>query len=136
MKPDFSEFSYGYAVTEELVSQDTASVIAAPVFPSLYAEGRKGGGYDVKIPLVGTPVFLQFKLSEQLQRTNAKEHRAGLLSVPYLRMHLRPTRHSDQHNLLLALESSEEAVFYVAPEFVRPDELNSHYLAGCGKNGL
>ncbi|MGN6528276.1 MAG: hypothetical protein ACTHL8_17945 [Burkholderiaceae bacterium] len=130
MKPDFSEFSYGYAVTEELVSKHKAAVIAAPLFPSLYEEGKSGGGYDVKIPLVGKPVFLQFKLSDQLQRSNAKEYVSGLLGVPYYRMHIRPAKHSDQHNLLLDLESSGESVFYVAPEFHLPAELNAYYLSG------
>jgi hypothetical protein len=128
MKPDFSEFSYGYAVTEELVSKHKASLIAAPLFPSLYDEGQIGGGYDVKIPIAGTPVFLQFKLSDQLERTNAKEHKDGLLGIPYFRMHIRPNKHSDQHNLLLALESSGESVYYIAPEFHRPEELNDFYL--------
>jgi hypothetical protein len=66
MNPDFSEFSYGYAVTEELVASLKATVVAAPIFPSLYEEGKKGGGYDVKIPLSGKPIFLQFKLSNHL----------------------------------------------------------------------
>lgn len=127
MNPDFSEFSYGYAVTEELVASLKASVVAAPVFPSLYEEGKKGG-YDVKIPLAGKPIFLQFKLSNYLERTNSKEHRDGLLSVPYYRMYLRPTKHSDQHNLLLDLEGSGETVFYIAPEFHLPSELNNFYL--------
>lgn len=128
MNPDFSEFSYGYAVTEELVASLKASVIAAPVFPSLYDEGKIGGGYDVKIPLAGKPIFLQFKLSDYLERTNSKEHRDGVLTVPYYRMYLRPTKHSDQHNLLLDLEASGESVFYIAPEFHLPSELNDFYL--------
>jgi hypothetical protein len=130
MKPDFSEFSYGYAVTEELVSAHKAAVIAAPLFPSLYDEGKSGGGYDVKIPLAGKPVFLQFKLSDQLERSNSKEHKSGLLGLPYYRMHIRPSKHSDQHNLLLDLEASGESVFYIAPEFHLPAELNSFYLSG------
>lgn len=128
MKPDFSEFSYGYAVTEELVAHHRASLVAAPLFPSLYDEGKAGGGYDVKIPISGTPVFLQFKLSDQLERKNAKENKGGLLSIPYFRMHIRPNKHSDQHNLLLALEASGETVYYIAPEFHRPEELNDYYL--------
>ena len=128
MKPDFSEFSYGYAVTEELVSLHRASIVAAPMFPSLYDEGQPGGGYDVKIPIVGYPVFLQFKLSDQLERANSKEYKSGLLGLPYYRMYIRPAKHSDQHTLLLDLEASGEAVFYVAPEFHLPAELNSFYL--------
>ncbi len=128
MKPDFSEFSYGYAVTEELVSLHRASIVAAPMFPSLYDEGQPGGGYDVQIPISGRPVFLQFKLSDQLERTNSKEHKSGLLGLPYYRMHIRPAKHSDQHSLLLDLEASGKTVFYIAPEFHLPAELNSFYL--------
>lgn len=127
MHSDFSEFSYGYAVTEELATNNKAKVIAAPRFPSLYEEGKKGG-YDVKIPIAGKPVFLQFKLSDYLERRNAKEFRNGIMSAPYYRMHLRPARHSDQHQLLLDLENLGEAVFYIAPEFHLPAELNQHYL--------
>lgn len=128
MKPDFSEFSYGYAVTEELVSSLKARLIGAPIFPSLYEEGQSGGGYDVKLPTSGAALFLQFKLSDHLERANAKEHRDGVMNVPYYRMHIRPTKHSDQHNLLLELENSGETVFYIAPEFHLPRELNDHYL--------
>lgn len=128
MKPDISEFSYGYAVTEELIQSGGARVIAAPVFPSLYEEGKKGGGYDVEIPLKGTPVFLQFKLSDHLKRATAKEHQAGIVGIPYYRMHLRPLKHSDQHNLLLDLAKKGEAVFYIAPTFHLPNELNMCYL--------
>lgn len=128
MKPDLSEFSYGYAVTEELVSLHRASIVAAPMFPSLYDEGQPGGGYDVQIPISGRPVFLQFKLSDQLERSNSKEHRSGLLRLPYYRMHIRPAKHSNQHSLLLDLEASGETVFYIAPEFHLPAEFNFFYL--------
>src|SRR5262245_45681687 len=128
MNPDFSEFSYGYAVTEEMVASLKAVIIGAPIFPSLYEEGKKGGGYDLKIPLAGKPIFLQFKLSDYLKKRSAKEHQQGKLRVPYYRMHLRPLRHSDQHNLLLDLDTSGETVFYIAPEFHLPEELNDHYL--------
>lgn len=129
MKPDISEFSYGYAVTEEIVAKHKKRVVAAPTFPSLIEEGKKGGGYDVKIPLMGTPVFLQFKLSDCLKTKGAKEHSSLSLKLPYYRMHLRPLKHSKQHQLLLDLESSGQVVYYIAPEFHLPDELNRYYLA-------
>lgn len=56
MEPDFSEFSYGYAITEELASGKLGPLIGAPVFPSLYKE-RQSGGYDVQLPLQGAPFF-------------------------------------------------------------------------------
>lgn len=127
MDSDFSEFSYGYAVTEEIVRHLKAHIISTPEFPSLYEEGTKGG-YDVKIPARGKPVFLQFKLSEYLGRTNSKEYKDSILSIPYYRMHLRALRYSEQHNLLMDLENSGESVFYIAPEFHLLTELNDFYL--------
>lgn len=129
MRPDFSEFSYGYAATEEIVTLNKATLVAAPLFPSLYEEGKTGGGYDVKIPIKGTPVFLQFKLSDCLERKNAKEYPTPIGALPYYRMHLRPKNHSDQHQLLIDLENSGESVFYIAPEFHLPTELNNFYFS-------
>jgi hypothetical protein len=43
-------------------------------------------------------------------------------------MHLRPARHSKQHKLLLDLEGKGKLVFYVAPCFYKPVELNDAYL--------
>lgn len=128
MRPDFSEFSYGYAVTEELVAFSKAILVAAPLFPSLYEEG-KVGGYDVNIPMKGTPVFLQFKLSDCLERANSKEYPSPIPSLPYYRMYLRPRNNSDQHQLLIDLENSGESVFYIAPEFYLRSELNHFYLS-------
>ncbi len=128
MKPNISEFSYGYAVTDELIHWHDFPITATPVFPSLYQEGQLGGGYDVKLPLYGLPLFLQFKLSDHMIRGSAREAQAGLLSVPYYRMHLRPRRHSAQHEMLLDLEKSGgEAVFYVAPAFHQSSELDHAY---------
>src|SRR5438445_154824 len=64
MKPDMSEFSYGYAVTESMVETAPSGVSAAPLFPSLKEEGAGGGGYDVQIPIVNAVVVLQFKLTK------------------------------------------------------------------------
>jgi hypothetical protein len=128
MKPDFSEFSYGYALTEELANKYRSSLAGAPIFPSLYQEGQMGGGYDVQLPIEGFPIFLQFKLSDKLERKNAKEFKKGLLNLPFYRMHIRPKKHSNQHNLLLDLERAGNTVFYIAPQFHLPEELNKHYL--------
>ena len=57
MKPNISEFSYGYALTSELVRLFGIKGVGAPVFPSLKEEGSVG--YDVQVP--GLPLFLQFK---------------------------------------------------------------------------
>jgi hypothetical protein len=125
MTPNISEFSYGYAVTSEVVKLLGTSIAAAPQFPTLYAEGQAGGGYDVKI-VGGSPLFLQFKLSHYMERTNCKEH--DLMGGPYYRWHLHSLQRSDQHNLLLELECKGNLVAYTAPIFYECAELNSHYL--------
>ena len=129
MKPDISEFSYGYALTDELINWQGTPLTAAPVFPSLYKEGQPGGGYDVMLQCPGVPLFLQFKLSHYMVRGTAKEVQMGLISTPFYRMHIRPTRHSDQHEMLLDLESTGNEVYYSAPEFHTSDELNDAYLS-------
>ncbi len=128
MRPDISEFSYGYALTETLISTVPRRLKAAPVFPSLIEEG-KTGGYDVELPFDGFPLFLQFKLADSMKRSSCIESKLGALHPPFFRMHLRPTKHSRQHPLLLALESSGAAVFYAAPYFSDTSELNKHYLS-------
>ena len=122
MKPEISEFSYGFALTNELVGWVALS--AAPVFPSLIEEGKAGGGYDVKLDRPGVPLFLQFKRSHCMVRRTAKEHQAvvalgGTLNVPYYRFPITEATTSDQHELLLALDdgSSHQMVgFYTINE--------------------
>lgn len=125
MQPLISEFSYGFALTQELATGVLARVVGAPVFPSLREEGQEGG-YDVEIPFAGFPLYLQFKLSDHLSRSSSNEW--DVFSSPYYRMHLRPLRHSDQHDLLRDLESAGNEVYYAAPEFHTQSELNSAYL--------
>jgi hypothetical protein len=61
----FSEFSYGFALTHELVNRFSVALAAAPVFPSLIKEGRSGG-YGAALPLSGWTVFLHFKVSQYM----------------------------------------------------------------------
>lgn len=124
MKPEMSEFSYGFAFTNELIHAPGSHVVAAPEFPSLQKEGKPGGGYDVKIPF-GSPLFLQFKLSHFMARTNSKEY--GVMGRAYYRWHLHALKHSAQHDLLLDLESRGNEVYYVAPAFHQTAELNTYF---------
>jgi len=125
LKPNISEFSFGYAFVEHIARTPGLPFAASPVFPSLIREGELG--YDVELISEGVPLFLQFKLSDCLVKRNAKEE--PNLGVPYFRMHIRSLRHSEQHRLLLDLENDGELVYYVAPMFHQPNELNDAYLA-------
>lgn len=133
MRPRISEFSYGYAVMEEISRRYRHIFISAPVFPSLYREGRSGGGYDVRINrAIGFPLFLQFKLSHLMVRGNAREiiHLGIFSSPPLLRMYLRKRNKSRQHELLCSLDNGENEVYYIAPYFFTQNELNLHYTYG------
>ncbi|PYP92242.1 MAG: hypothetical protein DMG65_04645 [Candidatus Angelobacter sp. Gp1-AA117] len=94
-KCEFSEFSYGYCITEDLIIGDGTPLTAAPVFPSLIDKGQPGVGYDLKLNKPGTPLFLQFKLVHQMVRGNAKEAKKGtfqgavLPNAPTIFEHLR-----------------------------------------------
>jgi hypothetical protein len=82
MRPLISEFSYGYALTEEIVSYHRHKMKVAPVFPSLYKEGKDGYGYDVSIDVLGIPIFLQFKLSDYMKgRKKLKKLYTNFLQV-------------------------------------------------------
>lgn len=126
-KCQFSEFSYGYCVTEDLVIGAQMPLLVAPVFPSLVEEGKTGVGYDVQLNRPGTLLFLQFKIVHQMVTSKANEAKRGHFNPPFYRMHLRSKAISDQHESLLSLEHSGNDVFYVAPAFHRTTDLNDAY---------
>jgi len=138
MRPNISEFSFGYALTECLIEffrSQTLSLTAAPLFPSLYDEGRPGGGYDLRLDLPGVILFLQFKLSDYIRKNDNRieEFKRNLFNTPFYRMHLRPSRHSQQHQMLIDLEGQGQGVqrnevYYAAPLFHEPYDLNQAYL--------
>ena len=124
MESHISEFSYGYALTSELVALYNLKAAGAPEFETQNAEGKAGGGWDVKLP--GIPIFLQYKRSSRMVKNTAGE--AGLFpGLPIFRMYLHRRNHSDQHQLLLDLESQGNVVAYAAPGFSEPAELNDAY---------
>ncbi|MCX6170652.1 MAG: hypothetical protein NTX65_15025 [Ignavibacteriales bacterium] len=128
MRPVISEFSYGYAVTEQLINYLPYKVSAAPTFPSLREEGTDGG-YDLKLNFSGMFLFLQFKLAHLMVRRTCYETQEGCFDPPLYRFYLRAPRFSNQHRMLLDLERSGELVFYVAPIFFDASELNNYYLS-------
>jgi len=123
---EFSEFSFGYALTHSITNALGTALGKAPIFPSLIQEGSVGGGYDVKIPAVPFPIFLQFKIPSVLRRSSSL--RPASYTLPYYRMALR-TKEPDQHKLLLNLEKSESLVFYVTPLFHEVNELDHHFVS-------
>jgi hypothetical protein len=126
MRSELSEFSYGYAVVEAFARRWRPKLLAAPVLPSLISEGSPDGGYDVLLQRPGILMFLQFKVSERLTRSNAREARLNILTTPYFRFRLMSGA-SPQHDLLLSLDNGTNVVRYVAPLFHRLTELDAAY---------
>jgi hypothetical protein len=130
--PDISEFSYGFALTHELIGLAGVPLRAAPIFPSLIEEGRAGGGYDVNLDIPGFPLFLQFKRSDCMVSRNAKEIQQGCdFNLPFYRLKITERSRSAQHDMLLELDNGKNEVFYAAPRFHTVTELNAAYLAAA-----
>jgi hypothetical protein len=129
MRPNISEFSYGFALTSELIQSPGRNITAAPVFPSLLQEGQSGGGWDVRVDDAGVPLFLQFKLCDYMTRRTCAEVKKAAFNVPCYRMHLRSAKISRQHEMLLDLEAQGQEVYYSAPSFHEPEHLNDVFLS-------
>ncbi len=131
MKLGYSEFSFGYAFTENLIRWAATVPGAAPYFPNLYDEGRLG--YDVRIDFPACPLFLQYKLPDLMVRDTAGEvsiHSLAGLVAPFFRMHLIKRYVSQQHKLLIDLERRHpHSVFYATPELSSPDLFNDAYIS-------
>jgi hypothetical protein len=131
MKIGYTEFSYGYAFTENLIRSSSSGPTTAPVFPNLVQEATSG--FDVQIDLPGQPLFFQYKLPELMTRNAAKEistHHLANISVPFFRMPLMRRDLSDQHQILIDLEHSfPGSVFYATPCLPHVHAFNAAYAA-------
>ncbi|MBL8172407.1 MAG: hypothetical protein JNJ50_29880 [Acidobacteria bacterium] len=125
MKRKISEFSYGFVLTHELVHVYDCWQVAATVVRASEAK-KKGKQQEIGLSLRGYPLFLQFKLSEYMQRRYAAESKVA--GLPYFRFELPRRSQSNQHRLLMELEKRGNAVFYVAPLFHEAASLNSAFF--------
>lgn len=137
MLPEFSEFSFAYALTESFMLEvhKARSGLSAfsmpwagyPVFPTTRKE--KKVGYDVEIKSIYGPVFLQFKLCHGIVRNSAREisrHRLHI-ATPFLRMHLMPRARSNQHQILLDWQNKNHRVYYAAPRYYEDVYFSKYY---------
>jgi hypothetical protein len=127
--PEISEFSYGFALTNEIVGW--SGLTSAPIFPSLIEEGKKGGGYDVKLDQPGAPLYLQFKRADYMTRKSAGEikHHGLPLTLPFYRFPITQRNKSFQHTSLVELDDGTNLVFYAAPRFHMLSEINDAWQA-------
>ena len=129
MRLGYSEFSYGYAFTENLIRWASATPSGAPLFPNLIQEGQLG--YDVHIDFPAYPLYLQYKLPDLMVRDTAVEiskYYLQGLSVPFFRMHMMKSSLSRQHRLLIDLESRyPNSVYYATPSLQDIESFNAAY---------
>jgi hypothetical protein len=130
-KLGYTEFSFGYAFTENLIRSSAAAPHGAPVFPNLIQEAKLG--YDVRINLPGVPLFFQYKLPEIMKRSTAAEiadYHLPDFSVPFFRMHLMRRSLSAQHHKLIELEQAYPGrVLYASPCLQDISQFNTAYNA-------
>ncbi len=131
MKPEFSEFSYGFAFTHEYINR-FSGLTAPPELPSLIREAELG--HDLKLNYRGHVKFFQFKLAEYMQRSNAihwSYYRAPHYRIPITaRVDSNQPRGTNQLSMLRRLAAKEKHVNYVAPKFHTATEFNSRFLSG------
>ena len=128
MQLDYTEFSFGYAFTENLIRSASSRPRGAPFFPNLLQEAQLG--YDVRIDLPGCPLYLQFKLPELMVRNSAMEISRNSLDIalPFFRMYLMKRNLSKQHKRLIELEEkSTDAVYYATPIMENVSDFNTAY---------
>ena len=129
MKLGYTEFSFGYAFTENLIRSAPTGTDGAPYFPNLIQEGQLG--YDVQLRFPGGPLYFQYKLPDLMVRDSAAEiskHSLPGIASPFFRMHLMSKSVSQQHELLIDLENKHpHSVYYATPELSSPHLFNAAY---------
>jgi hypothetical protein len=128
LKIGYTEFSFGYAFTENLIRSLKAGPASAPIFPNLNQEAQLG--YDVRIDLPACPLFFQYKLPERMVKNSAAEisqHGLGI-TTPFFRMPLMRSSISQQHDLLMDWEGRFPGkVFYATPHLQNLHQFNRAY---------
>lgn len=131
MRIGYTEFSFGYAFTENLIRSASARPRSAPVFPNLIQEARLG--YDVRIDFPGCPLFFQYKLPKLMVRNTAAEisqHVLAGIHIKFFRMPLMRRDLSHQHQLLIDWEKRfPDAVYYATPGMEDITSFNAAYNA-------
>lgn len=133
MKVGYTEFSFAYAFTENLIRSRAFAPTGAPVFPNLVQEAQLG--FDVRIDLPAAPVFFQYKLPELMTRNSAFEIVGGQcphLTTDFFRIALMRRDLSDQHKHLIEWEGRYPGlVFYATPCLPTCAAFNHAYVS-CG----
>jgi hypothetical protein len=119
LREELSEFSYGYGITREIESLlRMIGLRPTPFLPSLVHEASIG--CDVSFDKPGTPLLVQFKIGDLLQRfhrTNPTQVAPSPLSRPFWRFCINTAEPNGQFETLLKAEQDGADVYYAAPQF-------------------
>jgi len=121
-----SEFQFGFGFLYEQTRANWGDLRVAPVLPSLQQEQQVG--WDARLPLAATDYYYQFKLTDYLERSNAKFIADGPYSSPYFRISLHRRDNNRQHQRLKTCAASNPHTYYVAPEFYSIESFNSAFM--------
>lgn len=133
MKAEFSEFSYGFSFTENLI-RSKSSVVSAPLFLNQVREYE--WGCDLALELDNCfwkPLFFQFKVPDIMTTKRAREISKFSLniSLPFFRMHLHRKNAYNQQRALAKLDNDFlGSAFYATPRFHEYPDLNKHFKNG------
>jgi hypothetical protein len=125
MKPEFSEFSYGFALTYEIANALQPEIVATPLFPSPTTETREGP--RLSFVKEGWPLFVQFKLAHCLKTSRATQWDS--YSAPFFRIGIQARTRSNQYSMLRTLSATEPEIYYAVPAFYRQIEFNQAFVS-------
>lgn len=119
---EFSETSFSFAFTRDLLNKLNPGGQIAPYFPTTIDEANQG--YDVGVSIRGQLLFFQYKIPEEITTYNGSY--SNDFGVPYFTVRIRRSRRNrpTQHDVLKRLAVSQPNVFYAMPAFARTEDLN------------
>lgn len=132
VQPEFSEFQFGYGITRELEEYFSDRLICPPFIPSQHLEMELGS--DAVLNLRWSmppayPLFLQYKRSDRMVRSTAKEW--SIFNQKYYRFDIHT---ENQHNTLVDLDNKVGEACYVAPGFHNQYEYTEYHRSGSLAN--
>ena len=135
VNPEFSEFQFAYGLTREIENNFSSSVVSPPTFPTQRREEIVGSDVIMRIREGNnsiTPLFIQYKRSEQMVRSDAREW--DDFGQEYLRFDIHT---ANQHNTLVDLCRGIGLAYYVAPGFHTSEEYVEYHRQGSlGENSV
>ncbi len=127
MKAGFYEFEFTVAFIHDFLKKSEARGSQAMVGLPTPAEEAQVG-YDATLATNGYTRFFQFKRPDYIGAGRGNQGQR-YPHQPYYRINITPDEWSPQHNLLVKLARRGYEVYYVAPIFHEPQQLDQHRSA-------